>query len=436
MASKDAEDQTRKRLETNLRNSAADYADYAENTIAKLQQTCLKKNPPRDHAHSTGPQRASDKKFHLFPKPPKPKREPERGESEEPSLEDDCRKAVRQLNIIRSTRAENLEDGYNEPETFCNTTSKTYHDLAMSAKPGVWRALNGSDGSDLTGSFRRAFSISVPPLTLYRNYRSSGYSNLVFGVPVVDPTVNQHWSREGVWVLTKFIGRFYNKRYKWHGSSLRRRIESEEIFSFSSSDNIYAVAMLLEDSLMEDLIQNAHTLFDEPISPSPPPSARARSRFSAISYSSLFASTLFAEPHAIDSEGSASARSFSIIFPSVSSVELSTPPRLPNFLPSPLMGLSPLETPTDGRDPPEPEQFIPEQRSPRLLCNEFAIEDEDFSPNSMNVSYNMHAFYFSTLQFHGYLVFWAHWSLIRGWTTRRRMIPQLLWRIECKHQDR
>ncbi|KAH9009030.1 hypothetical protein EDB84DRAFT_1548932 [Lactarius hengduanensis] len=78
------ENQTRKRLETNLRNSAADYADYAENTIAKLQQTCLKKNPPGDHAHSTGPQRASDKKFHSFPKPPKPKREPERAESEEP----------------------------------------------------------------------------------------------------------------------------------------------------------------------------------------------------------------------------------------------------------------------------------------------------------------------------------------------------------------
>ncbi|KAH9030233.1 hypothetical protein EDB83DRAFT_1851150 [Lactarius deliciosus] len=105
--------QTRKRLETNLRNSAADYVDYAENTIAKPQQTCLKKNPPGDHAHSTGPQRASDKKFHLFPKPPKPKREPERAESEGSSLEDDCRKAVRQLNIIRSCRAENLEDGYN-----------------------------------------------------------------------------------------------------------------------------------------------------------------------------------------------------------------------------------------------------------------------------------------------------------------------------------
>ncbi|KAH8979700.1 Rho GTPase activation protein [Lactarius hatsudake] len=471
----DAEDQTRKRLETNLKNSAADYADYAENTIAKLQQTFLKKNPPGDHAQSTGPQRASDKKFHLFPRPPKPKREPERPESEEQSLEDDCRKAVRQLNIIRSCRAENLEDGYNclEDLVFKTTVkgilvkylddmvtaSKTYHDLALGTRPGVRRAFDGSDGSDLTGSFRRAFSLSIPPLTLYRDYRSSGYySNLVFGVPLVDPTANQHYVPKVIRMCIAEVER----RVAQEGSvknaingaevlQLRRRIESEETFSFSSSDNIYAVAMLLElylwdlpepllrlslrdfrqygqnkakytendfsllrsvirelppfhretlgelsrhlhlvadhsdkngmtakalgsqfcyavfrggtvDLLMEDLIQNAQTLFDEPISPSPPPSDHAGPRFSTISYSSLFANTLFAEPHIIGSEGSASARSSLIIVPSISSVELSTPPRLPNFLPSPLLGLSPLETPTDGRDPPEPEQFIPEVR--------------------------------------------------------------------------
>ncbi|KAH9057735.1 Rho GTPase activation protein [Lactarius vividus] len=477
-------DQTRKRLETNLRNSAADYADHAENTISKLQQAYLKKYPPGDHA--------STKKFNMFSKN---KRELNRSESEESALEDECREAVRQLNVIRSRRAENLEDGYNclEDLVFRTTVkcvlakylddmvtaSKAYHDLALGTRPGVWRAFDGSDESDLTGSFRRAFSLSIPPLTLYRNYRSGGNSNLVFGVPLVDPTANQHYVPK---VIGMCIAEVKERGLNTHKIySLRRRIESEETFSFSSSDNIYAVAMLLElylldlpepllrlslrdfrqygqnkakyiendfsllrsvirelppvhretlgelsrhlhlvashsdkngmtakalgsqfcyavfrgntvvegyvclkacrilflffhlpylfaqDSLMEELIQNAHTLFDEPFSPSPLPSAHVGSRFSNISYSSLFASTLFAEPDAIGSDGSASARSSSTIFPSVSSVELSTPPRLPNLLPSPLMGLPLLETPTDGRYPPEPEQFIPEVRGSSVV---------------------------------------------------------------------
>ncbi|KAH9068259.1 hypothetical protein EDB83DRAFT_2314746 [Lactarius deliciosus] len=440
----DAEDQTRKRLETNLRNSAADYVDYAENTIAKLQQTCLKKNPPGDHAHSTGPQRASDKKFHLFPKPPKPKREPERAESE-------GSKAVRQLNIIRSCRAENLEDGYNCLEDLVfRTTVKgilvKYLDDMMSVLV-TFREIVRNLRQPATQQVRHITTwLWVPDQVGY-------YSNLVFGVPLVDSTANQHYVPKVIRMCIAEVERRGLNTHKIY--SLRRRIESEETFSFSSSDNIYAVAMLLElylwdlpepllrlslrdfrqygqnkakytendfsllrsvirelppvhretlgelsrhlhlvavhsdkngmtakalgsqfcyavfrgstvvegyDSLMEDLIQNPHTLFDDPISPSPPPSTHAGPRFSTISYSSLFANTIFAEPHAIGSEGSASARSSSIIVPSISSVELSTPPRLPNFLPSPLLGLSPLETPTDGRDPPEPEQFIPEVR--------------------------------------------------------------------------
>ena len=81
-----------------------------------------------------------------------------------------------------------------EPETVTthSTAIKTYHDLATGTRSGAGKALNWSGDSDLTGSFRRAFSLSVPPLTLYRNYRSSGYSNLTFGVPLVDPTANQY----------------------------------------------------------------------------------------------------------------------------------------------------------------------------------------------------------------------------------------------------
>ena len=43
-----------------------------------------------------------------------------------------------------------------------------------------------TDTSDLRASFRRALSFSIPPLTLYRNYRPGGCSNLIFGIPLVD----------------------------------------------------------------------------------------------------------------------------------------------------------------------------------------------------------------------------------------------------------
>src|ERR1700733_8595460 len=80
-----------------------------------------------------------------------------------------------------------------EPEITFSTASKKYHDLAINIRPGVGKVLNGSIDSDLMASFRFAFSHSIPPVTLYRNYRSSGYSNLTFGVPlVVDPTSNQY----------------------------------------------------------------------------------------------------------------------------------------------------------------------------------------------------------------------------------------------------
>lgn len=81
---------------------------------------------------------------------------------------------------------------FKEPKTICSTASKTYHDLAIDTRPGVEKALNGSDDSELKISFRRALSLSVPPVTLYRNYRSGGYSNLTFGLPLVDPTSNQY----------------------------------------------------------------------------------------------------------------------------------------------------------------------------------------------------------------------------------------------------
>ncbi|KAH8996981.1 hypothetical protein EDB86DRAFT_3076909 [Lactarius hatsudake] len=455
-------DQTRKRIDKNLRNSAADYADHAENTISKLQQAYLKKYPPVDHSHSTTSfQHVPSRKFgvNLF----RNRRELDRAEFEEPVLEDDCRKAVRLLNIIRSTRAENLEDGYNclEDLVFRTTvrgvlvkylenmitTSKAYYDLTMGTKPGVGRALKKSDGSGLAGSFRRALSLSIPPLTLYRDYRSSGHSNLIFGVPLADSTANQYNAPNIIGMCIAEVERRGLNTNKI--CSLRRRIECEKTFSFSSSDNIYSVAKLLElylwdlpeplirlslrefrqygqnkarytendfallrsvicelppvhretlgrlsrhlslvashsaqngmpakalasqfcyavfrgntivegyDSLMEDLIQNADTLFDEPLSPPALPSTPPGARTSVDSHSSLFGSTLFSEPHAMGPEFSPSARSSSTVLPSYTSVDghSISPPRIPqSFFPSPL--LSPL---TNGRDLPEPEPVI------------------------------------------------------------------------------
>jgi len=44
---KESNDGTRKRIEKDLKGSAARYADFAENKISKLQQAYLKKYHPR-----------------------------------------------------------------------------------------------------------------------------------------------------------------------------------------------------------------------------------------------------------------------------------------------------------------------------------------------------------------------------------------------------
>jgi hypothetical protein len=61
-----------------------------------------------------------------------------------------------------------------------------HDDLARNTRGVVEKALAGTDTSDLRASFRRALSFSIPPLTLYRNHRPGAYSDLIFGVPLVD----------------------------------------------------------------------------------------------------------------------------------------------------------------------------------------------------------------------------------------------------------
>ncbi|KAH8997410.1 hypothetical protein EDB92DRAFT_1420868 [Lactarius akahatsu] len=52
---KETEDQTRKRIEEDLNKSVANYADYAENTISKLQQAYFKKYHPRFGGNISAP---------------------------------------------------------------------------------------------------------------------------------------------------------------------------------------------------------------------------------------------------------------------------------------------------------------------------------------------------------------------------------------------
>ena len=61
----------------------------------------------------------------------------------------------------------------------------------MSTKAEVERALAGTDTSDLKASFRRALSFSIPPPTLYCNYRPGAFSQLIFGLPLVDAETNE-----------------------------------------------------------------------------------------------------------------------------------------------------------------------------------------------------------------------------------------------------
>ncbi|KAH8989331.1 hypothetical protein EDB86DRAFT_1907683 [Lactarius hatsudake] len=60
---KETEDQTRKRVEEGLEESAVKYANHAENTILKLQQAYLKKHKPRQYTQSQYTRDSLNKRF-------------------------------------------------------------------------------------------------------------------------------------------------------------------------------------------------------------------------------------------------------------------------------------------------------------------------------------------------------------------------------------
>ncbi|KAI9456970.1 Rho GTPase activation protein [Lactarius psammicola] len=173
-------------------------------------------------------------------------------------------------------RVENLGDGYDCLEELVftptvkdvlvkymdgmTTACAKYNDLAMSTRAEVEKALAGTDTSDLRAAFRRALSYSIPPPTLYRNYRSGVYSDLIFGVPLADVKTNEDnvpkvmgmcieeiekrgLNTKGIYLVARPLNTEIQQ--------LRCRVEGEKLFSFSSTDNIHFIAMLLKRYLLD-----------------------------------------------------------------------------------------------------------------------------------------------------------------------------------------
>ncbi|KAH9037694.1 Rho GTPase activation protein [Lactarius hengduanensis] len=138
------------------------------------------------------------------------------------------------------------------------TTAYTTHGKqAMSTSAEVETALAGTDTSDLRASFGHALSYSIPPLTLYCNYRPNAYSNLIFGVPLVNLTTNRDNVPKVIRMCIEEVEKRGLDTHKIY--SLRRRFESEKTFSFGSTDDIHSVAMLLR-LYLRDLPEPLYTL--------------------------------------------------------------------------------------------------------------------------------------------------------------------------------
>ncbi|KAI9456987.1 hypothetical protein BJY52DRAFT_527106 [Lactarius psammicola] len=285
---KESEDKTRKRIEEDLKESAAKYADYAANTISGYQQEYLKKYYPQQDDHPTDISRRPpslnipNKRFGgkvsaLFRGRQRDlrEREPVKQNEELVPSDDDCRLAVAQLNNFRSMRTECLRDGYDCLEEFAFTptvkdvlvkymdgmiTAYAKHgDLATSTGAEVQKALAGADTFKLTASFRHSLSFSIPPPIVVSSYRP-GYSNLIFGVPLADLETNEDNIPKVMRMCIEEVEKkgLNTPRVYAHYSidspgvlHFRRRFECEKSFSFNSADNIYLVAMLLKRYLLD-----------------------------------------------------------------------------------------------------------------------------------------------------------------------------------------
>ncbi|KAH9014678.1 hypothetical protein EDB84DRAFT_1443744 [Lactarius hengduanensis] len=229
---KETKDETRKRIEEDLKGTAAKYADYAENTISKLQRAYLQKYYPQQCAHSTDasrcPQDVPNKMFGgkvsaLFRSRKEDSRDPEptKSGSEEVS-DDDYRRAVGRLHTLRLIRAENLGEGYDCLEDLVFTT--TVKEVLVKYMNGMMSVL-----SNLHGIFEN--------LTLFDL------------VPLVDLETNQDNIPKVIKMCIEEVEKRGLNTKKLY--SLRRRFECEKPCSFSSMDTIHSVAMLLKRYLRD-----------------------------------------------------------------------------------------------------------------------------------------------------------------------------------------
>ncbi|KAF8269708.1 Rho GTPase activation protein [Lactarius quietus] len=272
---KESKDETRKRIEEDLKRSADQYADHVENKISKLQEAYMRKHHPQQYSHSTE-EDVRNKGFGgkvsaLFRSRREESRESE--PCQEVSYEC-CRRAVGRLNSLRLIRAEYLGDGYDCLEEFIFTATvkdvlvkymdgmmkvcAKYDGLAKSTGEEVQKALRRTDSSDLRASFCRALSFSIPPPTIYCH--SDTYSELIFGIPLVNLTTDEDNVPKVMRMCIEEVEkRGLNTRriysvgsvYDAEVLELRRRFESEKTFSLSSTDNIHSVAILLKRYLWD-----------------------------------------------------------------------------------------------------------------------------------------------------------------------------------------
>ena len=117
---------------------------------------------------------------------------------------------------------------FGEVDTECSTARAKCNNLAMSARTRVENVFAGTDTSGLRASFGHAFSLSIPPLTLYCNYRPEPYSDLIFGIPLPNPAT----SHESVPKVIRMCIEEVEKR----------GLDTHKIYSVSRSSNVFGFA--------------------------------------------------------------------------------------------------------------------------------------------------------------------------------------------------
>ncbi|KAN0140285.1 hypothetical protein V8E53_002181 [Lactarius tabidus] len=273
-ARKETKDAIRERIDGDLKKSAAEYADHAEKKISRLQAAYFKKYYPWAF-QPTGfvVSRTIRKNLRLrnlkMVLPIHFKKLDSLSWSSEVVSDNDFRSAVRVLNSYRLRRAEILGDGYDCLEEFVFapitknvlvrymdsmiTASAKYNNLAMSTRVEAEKVLAGRDTSEsnLLTSFRHVLSVSIPPVAFYCKYGPGAHwdSGLIFGEHLVDVETDQDNVPE---VMRLCMEEVEKRGLDTKGIySLRQRIESEQPFSFRSTDNIHLVAILLRRYLLD-----------------------------------------------------------------------------------------------------------------------------------------------------------------------------------------